>query len=248
MLLVKDIKKTYGKGAAKVEALKSVSFCANKGEYIAIMGESGSGKTTLLNLIASLDKASAGTISINGNDISQMKNKALANFRRQELGFVFQEFNLLDSFNNRDNIFLPLVLSDFKYGDMEQRLAKIDEILAIAQLLNKFPYEISGGEKQRVAIARAIITHPSLLLADEPTGALDSNSSKTIMDLFVKINQAGQTIIMVTHSITAAAYAERVLFIKDGTIYNELYKGDLSHAEFSGKINNSVLMLKRKDA
>lgn len=248
MLLVKDIKKIYGKGKAQVEALSGVNFSVEKGEYIAIMGESGSGKTTLLNLIASLDKASQGYISISGHNLSQMKNKDIAAFRRKQLGFVFQEFNLLDNFNNRDNIFLPLVLSNYKYNEMAKRLTKLDKILGIEQILDKFPAEISGGEKQRVAIARALITNPSLLLADEPTGQLDSSSSDKIMNIFEAINQTGQTIIMVTHSVRCAAFAKRVLFIKDGLVYHEIYRGTLERDQFAEKIRQSQSMLARKDA
>ncbi|PID82912.1 MAG: bacteriocin ABC transporter ATP-binding protein [Clostridiales bacterium] len=246
MLLVKNVKKIYGKGRAKVEALSNVNFSAEKGEFIAIMGESGSGKTTLLNLIASLDRATDGYIEINGKNIVAMKDKDIAKFRRSELGFVFQEFNLLETFNNRDNIYLPLVLSDIKKAEMDRRLSKIQGLLGIEDLLNKFPHEISGGEKQRVAIARAIITKPSLVLADEPTGSLDSTSSNNIMDIFQKINNEGHTVIMVTHSVMSASYAKRVLFIKDGLVYHEIYKGDEDRLSFMEKINNAQSVIQRK--
>ncbi|MDD7764441.1 MAG: ABC transporter ATP-binding protein [Peptoniphilaceae bacterium] len=244
ILEVKNLKKVYGtKGKIKTEALSNVNFSVEEGEFIAIMGESGSGKTTLLNIVATLDRATEGNVLIGGKDIGQLSNKEVANFRRNELGFVFQDFNLLDSFSNRDNIYLPLVLSGVKPRQLNERVGEIAPILGISKLLDKFPSEISGGQKQRVAIARAIITKPHLLLADEPTGALDSRSSETIMNLFCDINQKGQTVLMVTHSLRCAAYSKRVLFIKDGRVYHEIYRGDGTHQEFMEKINQAQIML-----
>lgn len=247
ILNINNVKKLYGSAkGVQTEALSKINLSVNEGEFIAIMGESGSGKTTLLNIIATLDKPTEGTVTIKGKDIQKIKDKDIAAFRRNELGFVFQDFNLLDSFNNRDNIFLPLVLSNTKPSEMENRLGKIAPILGIENLLNKFPYEISGGQKQRVAIARAIITNPGLILADEPTGALDSGSSEMIMKLFQEINNKGQTILMVTHSGRAASYAERVLFIKDGTVYHEIYKGNKNSSEFTEKINETLAVLNQR--
>lgn len=196
-----------------------------------------------MNIVATLDRATEGNVLIGGKDIGQLSNKEVANFRRNELGFVFQDFNLLDSFSNRDNIYLPLVLSGVKPRQLNERVGEIAPILGISKLLDKFPSEISGGQKQRVAIARAIITKPHLLLADEPTGALDSRSSETIMNLFCDINQKGQTVLMVTHSLRCAAYSKRVLFIKDGRVYHEIYRGDGTHQEFMEKINQAQIML-----
>lgn len=247
ILEVKNVKKIYETKKVKTEALSNVNFSVSRGEFIAIMGESGSGKTTLLNIIATLDKPSEGSVFINENNISKLKESDIASFRRNELGFVFQDFNLLDTFSNKDNIFLPLVLSGKNYKEMNTRLNQIKDVLGISQLLDKYPYEISGGQKQRIAIARAIISNPSLLLADEPTGALDSSSSENILKLFTKINNDGQTVLMVTHSIRAASYASRVLFIKDGTVYHEIYRGDLSFLDFMEKINKAQSMLDRRD-
>lgn len=247
ILDVKNVKKIYGsKGMVKTEALKNVTFSVEEGEFVAIMGESGSGKTTLLNIIATLDKATSGMVIIGDNDVSTLKDKEIAKFRRDKLGFVFQDFNLLDTFNNMDNIFLPLVLSDVKYEKMKAKLDEIAEILGIAEILKKFPYEISGGQKQRVAIARAMITNPNLILADEPTGALDSNSSDIILNLFGKVNRAGQTILMVTHSLKAASFSNRVLFIKDGRVYHEIYRGDNNNQEFMERIILAQNMLSNR--
>lgn len=247
ILDVKNVKKIYGSLlGAKTQALTDVSFQVSQGEFIAIMGESGSGKTTLLNIISTLDKATEGSVLIAGNDINKLKDAQVSTFRRNELGFVFQDFNLLDTFSNRDNIYLPLVLSNVKPDELKMRLDKIAPILGIAEVLDKFPYEISGGQKQRIAIARAIITNPKLLLADEPTGALDSASSDAIMSLFEQINASGQTILMVTHSTKYAAHAKRVLFIKDGRVFHEIYKGDDSNEEFIEKINQANLMLSNR--
>ena len=247
ILEVKKLKKIYGKDGSRTEALSNVNFSVNKGEFIAIMGESGSGKTTLLNMISTLDNPTEGNVVINGKDITYMKEKDVASFRRNELGFVFQDFNLLDTFSNRDNIYLPLVLSGYKHKEMRNRLNKIKDILGIGELLEKYPYQVSGGQKQRVAIARAIITHPSILLADEPTGALDSSSSQNIMELFESINEEGQTILMVTHSVRSAAYANRVMFIKDGVVFHELYKGENEGVEeFSERILQSQKVLNKR--
>ncbi|HCG97576.1 MAG TPA: ABC transporter ATP-binding protein, partial [Erysipelotrichaceae bacterium] len=212
----------------------------------SIMGESGAGKTTLLNIIATLDKPTAGSVILNGKDISNLKDNEISQFRRNELGFVFQDFNLLDQFSNRDNIYLPLVLSNEDESVMKTRLDQLKDRLGIAELLDKYPYEISGGQKQRIAIARAVITKPSLLLADEPTGALDSASSEMILNLFTSINEAGQTVLMVTHSLRAASFAKRVLFIKDGIVYHEIYRGDHeSQQDFMERINQAQIVLSR---
>ena len=223
ILEVNNISKVYVTrfGGNRVEALKSVSFGVEKGEYVAIMGESGSGKTTLLNIMAALDKPTTGEIRLDGRLLSSVKEEKMAEFRRDNLGFVFQDFNLLDTFSLRDNIFLPLVLSGHKYKEMEERLEPIAKKLGIATLLDKFPYEVSGGQKQRAAVARALITKPMLILADEPTGALDSRSTDDLLRIFSDINRDGQTIIMVTHSVKAASHAGRVLFIKDGEVFHQ---------------------------
>lgn len=245
LLDVKNVKKTYTTrfGGNQVEALKDVNFSVEPREYVAIMGESGSGKTTLLNILASLDKPTGGKVYLKGNDLGQLKEKEMATFRRQNLGFVFQDFNLLDTFSLKDNIFLPLVLSGKKYEEMESRLAPIAEQLGIRQLLNKFPYEVSGGQKQRAAIARAIITKPQLILADEPTGALDSKASDELLQLFDAINADGQTILMVTHSVKAASKAKRVLFIKDGEVFHQLYRGNLTNEQMYQKISDTLTVL-----
>lgn len=249
ILTVKQLKKTYGteKSGNLTHALNQIDFQVNKGEFVAIMGESGSGKSTLLNITATLDKATSGEVILDGQNLGTIKEKEVATFRREKLGFVFQDFNLLDLFNNQDNILLPLVLSNTPVPKMEKRLNQIATLLGIQELLQKFPYEISGGQKQRVAIARAVITRPQLLFADEPTGALDSKSSRTIMQLFQGLHQQGQTIMMVTHSIKSAAYADRILFIKDGTLYHEIYKGSLSLLDFEYKIKEAIAILERKD-
>ena len=248
ILELKDVKKTYKTRKVTTDALKGVNFSVDSGEFISIMGESGAGKTTLLNIIATLDRATSGSVILNGQDTNSLKDTEVSEFRRKELGFVFQDFNLLDQFNNRDNIYLPLVLSDEKEAIMRARLSNLKEPLGIGDLLEKYPYEVSGGQKQRVAVARAIITEPSLLLADEPTGALDSQSSETLLKMFRTINQNGQTIIMVTHSLRAASYANRVLFIKDGVVYHEIYRGENERqAEFMERINQAQFMLNRGD-
>lgn len=245
ILEISGLKKTYTTrlGGNRVEALKNVTFTAEPGEYIAIMGESGSGKTTLLNILAALDKPTGGSVILDGMDISKIKESKLADFRRDNLGFVFQEFNLLDTFTVRDNILLPLVLAGMKHRDMPEKLRAAGETLGILPLLDKYPYELSGGQKQRTAAARAIITEPKLLLADEPTGALDSRSSDELLALFGEINKKGQTILMVTHSAKAASRAKRVLFIKDGTVFHQLYKGNCGDDEFYRRITDALTLL-----
>ncbi len=227
ILKVQNVKKVYqSHKGAKVEALVDINFTVNKGEYIAIMGESGSGKSTLLNILASLDDVTRGEVLLEGVNYKQIQNDELAAFRRQHLGFVFQDFNLLDQFTLKDNIFLPLVLADHSVKEMNAKIKDLASILEIDHLLEKYPYEVSGGQQQRAAVARALITAPSLILADEPTGALDSRSAQELLHLFARFHQAGQTIIMVTHSVYAASKASRVLFIKDGKINSEIHKRD----------------------
>jgi len=245
LLEAKNIRKVYKTrfGGASVEALKNVSFTVEKGEYVAIMGESGSGKTTLLNIIAALDKATEGTVILDGMDLSRVKDKDVAKFRRDNLGYVFQEFNLLDTFSLEDNIYLPLVLAGKKHAEMKERLDNIAGTLGIADLLKKYPYEVSGGQKQRAAVARALITNPKMILADEPTGALDSKSSDELLALFKKVNQMGQTILMVTHSTKAASNASRVLFIKDGMIFHQIYKGQATDQQMYQSISDTLTLL-----
>lgn len=245
LLEVNNIRKVYTTrlSTQSTEALKNVNFSVDNGEYVAIMGESGSGKTTLLNILATFDKATSGSVLLNNLDLSKLKDKELADFRRDNLGFVFQDFNLLDNFSIKDNILLPLVLANKKYKDMEVRLDKVTKSLGIDKLINKYPYEISGGQRQRVAVARAIITNPSLILADEPTGALDSKSTDQLLNVFDKLNEVGQTIIMVTHSVKTAARAKRVLFIKDGVVFHELRKGNVTTNEMFQKINDTLSLM-----
>lgn len=245
LLEVKNVKKIYTTrfGGNQVEALRNVNFSVEPREYVAIMGESGSGKTTLLNILAALDKPTSGRVYLKGNDLSKVKEKEMAAFRRQNLGFVFQDFNLLDTFCVQDNIFLPLVLSGKRYEEMESRLKPIAEKLGISHILGKFPYEISGGQKQRVAVARALITKPQLILADEPTGALDSRASDDLLRLFTQINRDGQTILMVTHSVKAASTANRILFIKDGEVFHQLYRGNLTNEQLYQKISDTLTVL-----
>ena len=245
LLEVKNVKKIYTTrfGSNKVEALRDVNFTVERGEYVAIMGESGSGKTTLLNILAALDKPTEGKVYLKDRDLGKLKEKEIATFRRQNLGFVFQDFNLLDTFSLKDNIFLPLVLSGKKYPEMEKRLKPIAEKLGIEKLLEKYPYEVSGGQKQRAAIARALITKPQLILADEPSGALDSKAADSLMNLFTTINQEGQTIVMVTHSVKAASSAKRVLFIKDGKVFHQLYRGNLTNEEMYERISDTLKIL-----
>lgn len=245
LLEVKNVKKIYTTrfGSNQVEALRDVNFTVERGEYVAIMGESGSGKTTLLNILAALDKPTEGKVYLKDRDLGKLKEKEIATFRRQNLGFVFQDFNLLDTFSLKDNIFLPLVLSGKKYPEMEKRLKPIAEKLGIEKLLEKYPYEVSGGQKQRAAIARALITKPQLILADEPSGALDSKVADSLMNLFTTINQEGQTIVMVTHSVKAASSAKRVLFIKDGKVFHQLYRGNLTNEEMYERISDTLKIL-----
>ena len=245
ILEVSHVKKIYTTrfGGNQVEALKQVSFSVEAGEYVAIMGESGSGKTTLLNILAALDRPTAGEVRLNGQRMGDIREKELAAFRRKNLGFVFQDFNLLDTFSLRDNIFLPLVLSRRRYNEMAARLDMLAPKLGIADILNKFPYEVSGGQKQRAAVARALITDPDILLADEPTGALDSKATAQLLDLFGHVNRDGQTILMVTHSIRAASCAQRVLFIKDGLVFHQLYRGERTDDEMYAKIGDTLTML-----
>lgn len=245
ILNVSGVKKVYTTrfGGNRVEALKNVSFSVEQGEYVAIMGESGSGKTTLLNILASLDKPTAGTVLLDGKELSQIKESQAAAFRRDNLGFVFQEFNLLDTFSIEDNIYLPLVLAGKHYSEMKKRLEPIAAQLGIDRLLKKYPYEISGGQKQRAAVARALITNPRLILADEPTGALDSKATDELLRLFGEINQSGQTILMVTHSVKAASHAGRVLFIKDGEVFHQIYRGEDTNEQLYQKISDTLTML-----
>ena len=245
MLDVQSLKKVYTTrfGGAKVEALKNVNFTVNKGEYVAIMGESGSGKTTLLNILAALDKPTSGSVRLEGQDLTAIRESAMAAFRRDNLGFVFQDFNLLDTFTLEDNIYLPLVLAGKQHGEMRRRLEPIARQLGIQTLLKKYPYEVSGGQKQRAAVARALITHPRILLADEPTGALDSRATDELLRLFSEINQSGQTILMVTHSVKAASHAGRVLFIKDGEVFHQIYRGDATNEQLYQKISDTLTML-----
>lgn len=245
ILEVNNLRKIYTTrfGGVKVQALSNVSFTVEEGEFVAIMGESGSGKTTLLNILAALDKPTSGEVSLRGKKLSSVKDKDIAKFRRDNLGFVFQDFNLLDNFSLEDNIFLPLVLAGEKYPVMHQKIIPLAEELGIKDLLKKYPYEVSGGQKQRAAVARALITNPDLILADEPTGALDSRAADELLDLFEKINASGQTILMVTHSVKAASRAGRVLFIKDGEVFHQIYRGNHTGDEMFHKISDSLTAL-----
>lgn len=245
LLEVKNVRRVYSTrfGGNKVEALKNINFSVEEGEYVAIMGESGSGKTTLLNILATVDRPTAGEVLLKGKNLVSIPEKELARFRREHLGFVFQDFNLLDTLSIEDNIYLPLVLAGKKYNEMHGKLNTLVSKLGIAQLLKKFPYEVSGGQKQRTAVARAMITNPDILLADEPTGALDSRSADDLLETFADIHEQEQTIVMVTHSVKAASHAGRVLFIKDGEIYHQLYRGNLSNDEMYKKISNTLTVL-----
>ena len=245
LLEVKNLKKVYTTrfGGNQVQALSNVSFSVEEGEYVAIMGESGSGKTTLLNILASLDKPTSGEVLLEGKNLTKIKDKDISAFRREHLGFVFQDFNLLDTFSVQDNIFLPLVLSGKPYPEMKRRLDPLAKLLGITELLGKYPYEISGGQKQRAAVARALITQPRLVLADEPTGALDSKAATQLLRLFSDINRQGQTILMVTHSTQAASHAGRVLFIKDGEVFHQLYRGGMTNHELYQKIADTLTVL-----
>ena len=245
ILEVNGLKKIYSTrfGGNKVEALKNVNFSVEQGEYVAIMGESGSGKTTLLNILAALDKPTEGNVILDGNNLSKLKESQISAFRRDNLGFVFQDFNLLDTFTLEDNIYLPLVLAGMYYKKMHDRLVPIAERLGISALLKKYPYEVSGGQKQRAAAARALITNPKLILADEPTGALDSKASDELLSLFSEINRTGQTIVMVTHSVKAASTAGRVLFIRDGEVFHQIYRGNDTDEQLYQKISDTLTLL-----
>lgn len=245
ILEVNGLKKVYSTrlGGNKVEALKNVNFSVEEGEYVAIMGESGSGKTTLLNILAALDKPTAGSVRLDGMELFDIRESDIAQFRRDKLGFVFQEFNLLDTFTVEDNIFLPLVLAGKSYDEMRTRMIPVAKRLGIGEILKKYPYEISGGQKQRAAVARAIITNPRIVLADEPTGALDSRSTDELLKLFDELNRSGQTVLMVTHSVKAASTASRVLFIKDGEVYHQIYRGESSSQQLYQKISDTLTML-----
>ena len=250
LLEAKNIRKVYATrfGGNQVQALTDVSFTVDEGEYVAIMGESGSGKTTLLNILAALDRPTSGTVLLDGKDISAIRENQLAAFRRDQLGFVFQDFNLLDTFSLKDNILLPLVLQGMNWREMEANLLPIANQLRIANLLEKYPYEVSGGQKQRAAVCRALITHPRLILADEPTGMLDSRATDALLDVFQQINQTGQTLLMVTHSLKAANRAGRILFIRDGQVYHQLYRGEMTNEQFYEKISDALTVMTRKDA
>lgn len=245
ILEVNNLKKIYTTrfGGNQVQALSNIHFSVEKGEYVAIMGESGSGKTTLLNILAALDKPTAGEVILNGKNIVTIKEQEISAFRRDNLGFVFQDFNLLDNFSIQDNIFLPLVLKGEKPEKMETLLNPLAEKLGITDILKKYPYEVSGGQKQRTAVARALITNPQLVLADEPTGALDSKAASSLLEMFRKINEEGQTILMVTHSVKAASHAKRILFIKDGEVFHQLYRGNMSNEELFAKISDTLTLL-----
>ena len=247
MLEVRSLQKVYTTrfGGNNVQALTNVCFTVEQGEYVAIMGESGSGKTTLLNILAALDKPSSGEVLLNGRNIVEIREKDITAFRRDNLGFVFPDFNRLDTFSVQDNIFLPLVLSGKNYDEMSRRLQPIATKLGIREILNKYPYEISGGQKQRAAVARALITNPQLILADEPTGALDSKATDRLLKLFEEINADGQTILMVTHSVKAASHARRVLFIKDGEVFHQLYRANMSEDEMYGRIADTLTLLQK---
>lgn len=245
VLEVSNLKKVYTTrfGGNQVQALSNVNFTVEEGEYVAIMGESGSGKTTLLNILAALDRPTSGEVIVNGKHFSAVKEKEISAFRREHLGYVFQDFNLLDQFSLKDNILLPLVLANENYKEMERRLEPIVKELGIEELLGKYPYEVSGGQKQRVAVARALITNPDIILADEPTGALDSKSTDSLLDMFQSINAGGQTILMVTHSTKAASRANRVLFIKDGEVFHQIYRGGMTNEQLYNKITDSLSVM-----
>lgn len=246
ILEVNGLRKVYSTrfGGNKVEALKNVNFSVEVGEFVAIMGESGSGKTTLLNILAALDKPTNGSVILDGNDLTKIKDSSVSQFRRDKLGFVFQDFNLLDTFTIEDNIYLPLVLAGKSYKEMNERLMPIAARLGISELLKKYPYEVSGGQKQRAAVARALITNPKLVLADEPTGALDSKASDELLKLFFEVNRlVGQTILMVTHSVKAASVANRVLFIKDGEVFHQIYRGADTDQQLYQKISDTLTLL-----
>lgn len=245
MLEIKNLRKIYKENSENaVTALKDVNLKVEDGDFLAIMGESGSGKTTLLNIISLIDKESSGQIFLDKKEILSLSDKEKSDFRRDNFGYIFQDFNLLDNFDVRENILLPLVLREENPENFEDKLMPIVNKLGIAELLNKYPAEISGGQKQRVAVARALIINPKIILADEPTGQLDSSSSEDLLNYFEKINQDGNTILMVTHSNIAASFAKRVLFIRDGKIFNEIYKADDSRDQFYKRISDSLNFLR----
>lgn len=248
LLEVKNIKKVYTTrfGSVKVQALSDVNFSVEEGEYVAVMGESGSGKTTLLNILASLDKATSGQVLLNGKDLTEIKQREICAFRREHLGFVFQDFNLLDSLSLKDNIYLPLVLAGADYKEMEEKVRPLARKLDIVDILEKFPYEVSGGQKQRAAACRALITEPDIILADEPTGALDSRAAGKLLKLFSEVNREGQTILMVTHSIQAASHAGRVLFIKDGCVFHQIYRGNQTNESMYKMISDTLTVLQTR--
>ncbi len=250
LLEVRNVKKVYTTrlGAVKVQALRDVNFSVEEGEYVAIMGESGSGKTTLLNILASLDKATSGQVLLKGRDLSEIRRRDICTFRREHMGFVFQDFNLLDTLSLRDNIYLPLVLAGTGHKEMENRIKPLADRLAIPDILEKYPYEVSGGQRQRAAACRALITNPDIILADEPTGALDSRASGKLLKLFGEVNREGQTILMVTHSIQAASHAGRVLFIKDGCVFHQIYRGGQGDEEMYKMISDALTVLQRTEA
>ena len=245
ILDVQHVQKIYTTrfGGSRVQALSDVNFQVERGEYVAVMGESGSGKTTLLNILAALDRPTSGDVVLNGRSLNSIREKEIAAFRRDNLGFVFQDFNLLDTFSLRDNIYLPLVLAGRGVGEMEAALAPVAKLLGIEGLLDKYPYEVSGGQKQRAAVARALITSPQLVLADEPTGALDSRATDHLLELFSQVNRQGQTIVMVTHSVKAASHASRVLFIRDGALFHQIYRGESSNEALYQKISDTLTLL-----
>lgn len=247
LLEVSHLKKIYTTrfGGNQVEALHNVNFSVDQGEYVAIMGESGSGKTTLLNILAALDRPTSGDVILNGRKLGEVSERELSAFRRDNLGFVFQDFNLLDTFSLKDNIFLPLVLSGKSYAFMQKKLTPIATTLEISDILEKYPYEVSGGQKQRAAVARALITDPQIVLADEPTGALDSRAADTLLSLFAAVNKGGQTVLMVTHSVKAASHAKRVLFLRDGEVYHQLYRGGQTTEELFAKISDTLTVLEQ---
>ena len=244
VLKIEKIEKYYGNKSSLTKAINNISFEVENGEFVAIMGASGSGKTTLLNCISTIDRVTGGHIYVAGEDITKLKGNALNRFRREELGFIFQDFNLLDTLTAYENISLALSIQNVKSKEIDEKIKKVSKELNIGDILNKYPYQMSGGQKQRVASARAIITEPKLVLADEPTGALDSKSSKMLLERFNYLNEAlSTTILMVTHDAFTASYASRVIFIKDGKIFNEIRKGDKTRKEFFNEIIDVVTML-----
>ena len=244
ILKIRNVEKYYGSRSSLTKAIDNISFDVDKGEFVAIMGASGSGKTTLLNCISTIDRVTAGHIFVNGEDITGLKGNNLNKFRREELGFIFQDFNLLDTLTAYENIALALSIQNAGYHEIHSKVKEVAKKLNINNILNKYPYQLSGGQKQRVAAARAIITNPKLILADEPTGALDSKSSKMLLESFENLNNEYEaTILMVTHDALAASYASRVIFIKDGKIFNELIKGNSARKEFFDKIIDVVSLL-----